>query len=178
MKLIYLYLVLIISTFVSPLSAKRLTTSMGLSHNGVTSVIEDSRGYLWVGTYDGLNLYNGRNFTYYRNNMDSNVLRNNRIRSLKEDSRGLIWIGTENGIMLFDFIQNKFLPINIPSGLFQNDAVIKSIIESNAGEIIAVTDEGGLARFNLDGKLLKYDHIIGTQFNSVIEYSPNYFNLA
>jgi len=67
---------------------QNLTITEGLAHNGVTSILEDTKGYFWFGTYDGLNRYNGYEFTVYKNTVDKELLVSNRIRALAEDKKG------------------------------------------------------------------------------------------
>ncbi len=80
------------------LNFTHLTTDHGLSHNSVIAVIQDQRGFMWFGTQDGLNRFDGQNFRHYRNIQgDSTSLSDSFIISLIEDSDGVIWIGTRYG---------------------------------------------------------------------------------
>lgn len=70
----------------------------GLSESAVTAIIQDSRGFIWIGTHDGLNKYDGYTFTVYRNqpgNPDS--LSDNAVGALCEDRDGALWVGTIGG---------------------------------------------------------------------------------
>ena len=70
----------------------------GLSQNSVNAIIQDNNGFIWVGTSDGLNKFNGYEFKIYRNNpRDSTSLHYNNITHLAEDKNGNIWIGTAGG---------------------------------------------------------------------------------
>ncbi|KXX66854.1 two-component regulator propeller domain-containing protein [Flammeovirga sp. SJP92] len=77
----------------------------GLSHYGVTSLLEDHNGLLWVGTFDGLNSYDGFEFKTFRNVKNLN---SNRIRSLFQDEDHKIWIGTGHGLSNFDYSTQHF----------------------------------------------------------------------
>lgn len=70
----------------------------GLSQNSVYSIIQDKKGYLWFGTWDGLNRYDGYEFVVYNR---SNGLCSQSILSLKCDKDGNIWIGTEEGLNIY-----------------------------------------------------------------------------
>ena len=155
--------------------AASITTAQGLSHNGVTSIIEDSRGYLWIATYEGLNRYNGKDFTLYRNSADSASLLSNRVRALCEDSRGRIWVGTESGVMLLDDAHNRFLQLKYDSSEFSNNLLIKGLASDSNDRIIAIAESGGVALFNLDGELLAYDNRENVRFNSILAHTQNIF---
>lgn len=77
---------------------EHLNIGEGLSQSVVTSITQDKLGYLWIGTHDGLNRFDGYSFRYYKQDMnDSTSLSDNRIRSLFVDKKGVLWIGTEDG---------------------------------------------------------------------------------
>ena len=71
----------------------------GLSNGSVHCMYQDSDGYLWIGTQDGLNCFDGYNFTVFRNREnDSLSLSDSFILSITEDSSGNLWIGARNGL--------------------------------------------------------------------------------
>ncbi|MCW0484382.1 ATP-binding protein [Prolixibacteraceae bacterium A06] len=75
-----------------------LNTSDGLSQNSVQSIFCDSRGYMWFGTMDGLNRYDGYEFKIFKTNFnDPYSLTNNRIVSIWEDRQGFIWLESHDG---------------------------------------------------------------------------------
>jgi signal transduction histidine kinase/ligand-binding sensor domain-containing protein len=76
----------------------RITAEDGLSHDTVTSILQDRRGFMWFGTEDGLNRYDGYTFTVYRHDPDDpHSLRDDSIMTLYEDRAGVLWIGTQTG---------------------------------------------------------------------------------
>ncbi|MBL8149162.1 MAG: GAF domain-containing protein, partial [Blastocatellia bacterium] len=80
-----------------------ISIKQGLSHNTVTSLLQDRKGYIWCATLDGLNRYDGYEFKVYRNEIGVNTsLSDNNIRTLYEDSSGVLWVGTSNGLNRFD----------------------------------------------------------------------------
>ena len=71
----------------------RLTTQDGLSHNEVLSICQDSRGFMWFGTRDGLNRYDGHTLNIYRNIPgDSTSLYSNTVWDIREDKNGNLWV--------------------------------------------------------------------------------------
>ncbi len=82
---------------------QHLTSNEGISQSEVYSFLEDSHGFIWFGTVDGLNRYDGYQVTTFhtdKNNLNS--ITNNTIRCLAEDELGRIWIGTDDGLSVYD----------------------------------------------------------------------------
>lgn len=77
---------------------EQLTTHDGLSQNTVRCLLQDRKGFIWAGTLNGLNRYDGRKFTVYRTDIGTpQPISDNRIRSLYEDKKGMIWVKTAEG---------------------------------------------------------------------------------
>lgn len=79
---------------------RTVNVSDGLSQNTVFGILQDRTGYMWFGTKDGLNRYDGRSFRVF--NKDNSALRCNFITNLAEDGNGTIWIGTDRGVYKYD----------------------------------------------------------------------------
>lgn len=81
----------------------------GLSQATVRTILQDTMGFMWFGTADGLNRYDGKTFTAFRHQADvPYVLSSNDVRVLYEDIRGDLWIGTDYGLNRFDRVHNDF----------------------------------------------------------------------
>ncbi|MCJ7832881.1 MAG: hypothetical protein MUQ20_00655 [Deltaproteobacteria bacterium] len=77
---------------------RRLSVQDGLSQSSVNCILQDNKGFLWIGTQDGLNRYDGNSFTIYTYDPDDpGSLPDGNILALHEDRRGNIWIGTLAG---------------------------------------------------------------------------------
>jgi len=114
LKKIVLYFVFVFSLagFSQEYPVKFLDISDGLSNNSITAIHQDSDGFMWFGTYDGLNRYDGYNFKVYRNRInDKNSLSFNTIYCIEGDSRKNIWVGGANGACVFDKKKSIFHPI-------------------------------------------------------------------
>ncbi|MDD2437747.1 MAG: two-component regulator propeller domain-containing protein [Massilibacteroides sp.] len=86
----------------------------GLSHNTVYAAIQDKRGFMWFGTDDGLNRFDGHTFKVYRyNSLSTNCIPNDCIISLFEDSNGQIWICTNKGVCYYDYRSETFHPFRL-----------------------------------------------------------------
>lgn len=81
----------------------------GLSHNTVFCTLQDSRGFMWFGTKDGLNRFDGTSFKIFRkDDQDTGSLGNNFIHSLLEDDAGHIWVGTGKGLYMYNAPKESF----------------------------------------------------------------------
>jgi signal transduction histidine kinase/ligand-binding sensor domain-containing protein len=94
---------------------RSLTTDMGLSHGDVFSIYQDHEGFIWIGTTDGLNKYNGIGFTVYKfDQADSTSLSSSYVSAIYEDKENNLWIGGLNGLCRYNRDNNNFDRINYP----------------------------------------------------------------
>jgi ligand-binding sensor domain-containing protein/DNA-binding CsgD family transcriptional regulator len=132
----------------------QLTIKDGLSHNSVSSILQDQRGYLWIGTQNGLNKYDGYGIEVYRSNDQENASSGfigKTISSLFEDRAGNLWVGTKkNGINIKKKSTGKFINLqSSPAFAAIKGYDISSFFEDKAGNIWITTIGAGV---------LKYDH--------------------
>ena len=89
-----------------------LGIDQGLSNNSVRCIYRDHRGFMWFGTYDGLNRYDGYEFRIFRNNFKNSAsLVNNWINSISEYRNGNIWVGTRQGACIYRNLNGDFSPV-------------------------------------------------------------------
>ena len=94
-----LFLLFAAVSYSQELKFSRITNEDGLSQSTVHAIIEDEEGFMWFGTQDGLNRYNGYEIKVFRNNpLDSTTLSENNIQSLFLDKDGDLWVGTSGCI--------------------------------------------------------------------------------
>ena len=100
---------------VAPLAAqdrspfRHLTIADGLSQSAISAVVQDGRGFMWFGTKDGLNRYDGYQFVVFRHDpFDSTSISSSEITALFEDSRRRLWVGTRGGVDRFDRVHERF----------------------------------------------------------------------
>lgn len=128
----------------------------GLSQRSVMSILQDKKGYLWFGTRDGLNKFDGSKFVVYRHRIgDETSLSNNYIHSIYEDSKGNLWVGTQNGLNKFNPKNNNFTQYknsdtknSIPTNIIWN------IIELDQNRLWLATSNG-ISEFNTNTKKIK-----------------------
>jgi signal transduction histidine kinase/ligand-binding sensor domain-containing protein len=131
---------------------KHLSLDEGLSQSTVFASLHDRQGYMWFGTEDGLNRYDGYQFTVYRRrDQDSLSLPDNYVTSLLEDSKGQIWIGTySGGVAVLDKSTGAFTRIALPEwgtrGIRTNP--VMSLAKDVNGDIWVAVWSSGVSRFN------------------------------
>nr|WP_183560390.1 two-component regulator propeller domain-containing protein [Mucilaginibacter sp. SP1R1]MBB6149343.1 signal transduction histidine kinase/ligand-binding sensor domain-containing protein/DNA-binding response OmpR family regulator [Mucilaginibacter sp. SP1R1] len=134
-------------------------THDGLSQININTIIQDHRGFIWIGTRNGLNRYDGYKFTTYR--YDSNnpaSLSNNTITDLAEDRDGNIWISTQSGLNMYDVKANKFVRyMHKPDDKHSiaNDIINRLSFDSK-GILWIGTQNGGLDGLNLSTKIFEH----------------------
>lgn len=145
MKKIYLLILIIWKTAV-PLFAQEflyepLTVEDGLSQSSVLCITQDQKGFIWVGTRDGLNFYNGQDFKVFRKiPFDTNSVASNTINCLLPDGSNGLFVGTPRGLQRYDQQSNRFEKILFaPTGTEVN---IKVIYRDRSGSIWAGTENG------------------------------------
>lgn len=106
----FIFNLLLLLLFQSKITAQKqeinfslLSIEQGLSQSTVFSILQDKRGFMWFGTNDGLNKYDGYKITVYKPDPgDPNSLSNNRVLAIFEDSKGELWVGTDGGLNKFN----------------------------------------------------------------------------
>jgi signal transduction histidine kinase/DNA-binding response OmpR family regulator/ligand-binding sensor domain-containing protein len=130
-----------------------LTVDEGLSHTDANCVVQDQKGFIWIGTFFGITRFDGYNVKrYYNSNMPLQNAYNNRIKYMLPDDCGLIWLSTEGGLQLFDAKIEKYTAYTI-KGLTRQPTFNKLIKEGNH-RIYNLSD----GRLNL--YLIKDKHLI------------------
>ncbi|MGE6219484.1 two-component regulator propeller domain-containing protein [Nubsella zeaxanthinifaciens] len=126
------------------LSFKRITINEGLSQNTVFCIAQDKTGFIWIGTEDGLNKYDGYEFTIYKHqNNDPKSLSHSQINALLEDKKGNFWVGTSDGLNLFNKHTETFSKIGYAtSGEGTSGDFISTIYNDSRGNLWIGTYNG------------------------------------
>jgi ligand-binding sensor domain-containing protein len=94
----------------SPFRFDHYTIKDGLSQSQAYSIFQDSFGYIWIGTQDGLNRFDGNEFRVFKNDpFDSTTLTHNWVWTVQEDNEGNIWAGTFQGLCKYIRKENRFI---------------------------------------------------------------------
>tara|TARA_R110001583_G_scaffold51130_2_gene159491 strand:- start:99881 stop:104086 length:4206 start_codon:yes stop_codon:yes gene_type:complete len=133
---------------------ENLDTVDGLSSSTCLTIFQDSEGFLWFGTIDGLNKYNGYEFEVYKSILnDPSSISNNRINAIVEDTSGNLWIGTNNGLNYFDKKTKRFLRVDLYQQLsLANNPrkFINDLFFDNANNVLWVATNNGVIKIIVD----------------------------
>ncbi|MDA3880856.1 MAG: ATP-binding protein [Prolixibacteraceae bacterium] len=92
-----------------------ITPNTGLSNGNIVSITQDHEGFIWIGTAEGLNKYDGLQFTLYKNSRgDTTTLSGNYINTLLEDSKNNLWVGLDKGICRYNRNMDYFERMTFP----------------------------------------------------------------
>ncbi len=132
----------------------RLTTEDGIAHDTVHCILQDDQGFLWFGTQNGLNRYDGYTFTVYRHRYaDPTSLADSTVTAVYQDSAGLLWVGTVVGLDSLDRATGQF-----HHHLSVSESV-SIVLEDNAGNLWIGSHGGGLFRLDrANGEAVQYRH--------------------
>ncbi|MCP4542859.1 MAG: hypothetical protein GY832_37540 [Chloroflexi bacterium] len=151
-------------TLDQPITFERISLEQGLSQSSVHSILQDSQGFMWFGTRDGLNKYDGYTFTHYRHVPgDPNSLSHNDVRAIIEDQQGTLWIGTDGGgLNAFDRDTGQFVHYRAGQGSDNADDLsgdfVRAILQDRDG-VVWIGTEGGLSQFDLStSQFTHYTH--------------------
>jgi len=139
----------------------------GLPQNTVQSFIQDKKGYMWIGTQEGLAKFDGKNFKIF-NRSNNPDFKHNSISSLFVDKDGVLWAGTYNGgiTTVHDGVTKHF---GEESGV--PNSKICSIKQDNEGKIWIATSRDGIFRFNGNDKFSDFSKKLGLLSKEITDFS-------
>ena len=158
-KLIYILSILLIQALITApcagnelhnttWSVSQITNESGLSNSAVNAIYKDSRGFVWFGTWDGLNRYDGTSIvTFYPESFNENSISNNIIWEILEDREQNLWVVTERGINLYNQELNQFKSwFSTPEYMPAREKSLRACVGPDGWIWLAVYGEG-LFRF-------------------------------
>jgi len=163
------FLLILFTIFSFSLAAKdydisNLTNNDGLSNSSINTIVQDSDGLLWLGTWDGLNAYNGREFKVNKPDPgNAQTISNNIIREIVEEQKDVLWIATDRGINRLDKRKNTFERFFVEAGDQRVSNEHSFLIAKNSSnEIVASIYERGVYYFDASSRKFVNLNISGT----------------
>lgn len=126
-------------------------SSDGLSANNVKSIVQDSLGFMWFGTKNGLNRYDGSSLRVYKCYDEERKCGNNNIGALYEDENSILWIGTDRGIYQYDPYQDRISFVDkVPDDGMMANNWVQTIEGDRHGNVWALLPDEGLYLYTKD----------------------------
>ncbi|MDQ8005331.1 MAG: two-component regulator propeller domain-containing protein [Pedobacter sp.] len=98
----------------APLKFNHLSFKEGLAQSPISTIVKDSKGFIWLGSWKGLTRYDGYTFrTFKHQNQQPKSISNNRVNAIVEDKKGKLWIGTSNGLNIYNPATEVFKRVDI-----------------------------------------------------------------
>jgi diguanylate cyclase (GGDEF)-like protein len=140
----------------------RAGSDSGLSQGSIMAIAQDAQGFLWVGTEDGLDRFDGYDWRHFMHGHDdSGSLPNNWISSIALDHRGRLWIGSDGGGLAWRDAKQGTFRVAAPVGGDPNDgdAKVQAVLPTHDGSLIVGTRGGGLRLFDAAARPIRsYRH--------------------
>ncbi|MDR1682073.1 MAG: hybrid sensor histidine kinase/response regulator, partial [Candidatus Symbiothrix sp.] len=156
---------------------RHINTENGLSQNTVLSILQDKTGFMWFGTKDGLNRYDGVSIKVFKQDNDNPTsIGNNTIWSLLETPDGKLWAGTDKGIYIYNPLNDSFQRMNAQttSGETINGTVLDLKIDASGNIWIAT---GDLYRYSTTTGLLEHLVYMMDDYNNQIHILPRLISI-
>jgi len=156
----YIFFIILVFSFLSEdinaqsdFSFRNISVKDGLAESTVKEIFEDENGFIYIGTENGLDVFNGYEFKNYNmNSFDDLSILGNKVSCIYEDSENKIWVGTELGVSIFDPASRLFSRPIIPEDI--NDQVLEdpeTIVDDANGKVyVKLSDSGEVFRHFLD----------------------------
>ena len=132
---------------------KHITTNTGLSNNIVTCITQDHMGFMWIGTMEGLNRFDGSNFRVFKKELDdSTSLADNMVFDIYIDHKNTIWVGTQIGVCKYNPDLENFINYLPDTERFNINTAnrITGIEEDSKNKLYIVSEAGFLYSYNED----------------------------
>ncbi len=139
----------------SPAYIRHLTTEDGLRQSSIMSLYQDSQGFIWIGTEDGLHKYDGYTFKVYSHQIgDENSLIFNSVNTIEQDSFGHLWLGTDFGLSLLDLETDSIRTIPLTDNRYSRDQFprIRHLLFSSTDSVLWIASDRGLDTLKVAGK--------------------------
>jgi len=149
---------------------ENISVKEGLSQLSVVAIFQDSKGFMWFGTRDGLNRYNGYNFEVFQHDeSDSTTISDGYILCISEDNEHRIWVGTTNGLNCFDRTTKTFKHYNINISSHSTDLNEIVCILPTSGHKIWIGKYDGLYLLDYSNKKSIIQKILSSRIYTIVQ---------
>lgn len=171
LRLLIATLLLISATSAKAQTARLYTSADGLANSHIYDIFQDSKGFIWISTENGLSKFDGMKFSTFRyDRSNENTIASNTIRNVHEDSKGRFWVGTSAGLQIFDTEYSTFTKVNLEDwSVPDSDQHIISVMEleiMGKDRILAATSGHGI--YILDADDQRIDHDLQNTLNRML----------
>ena len=156
-------------------SVRQITNADGLSNSSVNKIFQDSEDLVWIGTWDGLNLYNGSDFTVFHPEPGNpNTISNQVVLDITEDWQGRIWINTNHGVNRYDKKTNQFSRYYFSRRDISPTSEYEfHIARGDSGTVFCAAKDWGIGYAHNDSMLLLYPGEKSHQVKKMLFFSPS-----
>lgn len=149
---------------------ENISVKEGLSQLSVVAIFQDSKGFMWFGTRDGLNRYNGYDFEVFQHDeSDSTTISDGYIRCISEDSEHRIWVGTTNGLNCFERETKTFKHYNINLSSHSTDLNQIDCMLPSSGNKIWIGKKDGLYFLDYSNEKSILKKILSLRINTIVQ---------
>lgn len=146
--------------FASNLVFQPIYSITNLPTNEIRKLYQDSEGFLWISTYNGLVRYDGYDIVSYKiDHATHKQVLHSVVNMVEEDTNHCLWIGTHNGLYVLDKLNGKIEKLNVP---ILNYSRVEAVLASHNGDIWVATNKGLFVRQNGH---TDFEYCIGTQWD-------------
>lgn len=147
---------------IKSLNLRHITSEQGISDNQVTCILRDPLGFMWIGTKDGLNRYDGKEFYVFKNNPDNPYsICGNSIKCIEIDADSLLWIGTTgNGFCSYNFHTGKFITYNKANTALNSNSINDIAFDKHKNILWIAQNNSGLQKFDLREKTISSNPVL------------------
>lgn len=134
------------------IALERLSSELGLSQNMILCLMQDSKGFLWAGTKNGLNRFDGYGFKVYNHDFfDTTTISDGEVEKIIEDEEGRMWVATASGLDLFDAEREVFQHFSSDEANLKSigSKKIKFLKNEGKGKIWVITDDSDILRLSI-----------------------------
>ena len=132
-------------------------TNNGLSQNSVMSIVQDNMGFMWFGTNDGMNRFDGRSFKVYHKGNGANQLGSDRIGVMYEAPNHELWIGTDHGVYIYSSKSDSFRRFTTKTAAGESIERQVNVITGDDHRVLLSCNNEGVYVYDLDsGKLVHH----------------------